>query len=46
MREDADVESRPDIRTFVDSQGRNAEQLAAQVGPPFRDWIGHGLLSV
>lgn len=46
MRDDNDVESKADIRTFVNAKGQTAEQLAAQVGPPFNDWIGHGLLSV
>lgn len=46
MRNDAEVESKPDIRGAQDAQGRTAEQLAAQVGPPFHDWIGKGILSL
>lgn len=44
MRNDAEVESNPDIRAARDAQGRTAEQLAAQVGPPFHDWIGKDIL--
>jgi len=39
-----DMGGRQDIRSLRDSQGRSAEQLAAEVGGPWARWLGTGLL--
>lgn len=43
MREESADEA--DIRTFRDAQGRSAEELAAEIGSPWSDWLGKGLLT-
>lgn len=43
--ERGNVDNQVDIRSMRDAEGRTAEQLAAQMGPIWADWLGTGRLA-
>lgn len=45
-RNEEEVQSKPDIRSLRDSEGRSAEDVAREVGGVWQEWIGRGRLVV
>jgi len=43
--ERGDVDDKVDIRSMRDAEGRTAEQLAAEMGAVWADWLGTGRLA-
>lgn len=41
-----DTVGKADVRALKDLSGRTAEQIASEVGGPWRGWIGNGRLAV